>query len=239
MVNYQNGQIYKLWSPLGDMTYIGSTTQMLHKRLHSHKSKYKGGKLKAQSRLLFEEYGIENVRIELIENFPCNSKTVLHRKEGEYIRKTNCVNKYIAGRTKNEWIHDNLQDFTVKKQQYYQKNSEKIIKRNHDRYHANKTEINANKAEKILCKICNYNISKNNYNEHKISKKHLNNLKDHDHNKYLKLNAKANAKLQQYTKRNEQKKEKITCECGAVVSKGNLARHKRESKKHQNYIASS
>ena len=34
---------------------------------------------------------------------------------------------------------------------------------------------------------------------------------------------------------NEKKKVKVECECGSVVRKGDLTRHKK-SKKHQNYI---
>lgn len=35
---------------------------------------------------------------------------------------------------------------------------------------------------------------------------------------------------------NERKREKITCECGAVVSRTHMARHKNESKKHKKYL---
>jgi hypothetical protein len=32
---------------------------------------------------------------------------VLHRREGELIRSNNCVNKFIAGRTKQEYRDEN------------------------------------------------------------------------------------------------------------------------------------
>jgi hypothetical protein len=44
----------------------------------------------------------EDAYIELIEDFPCNSKKELHRQEGVYIRNNDCVNKCIAGRPKEE-----------------------------------------------------------------------------------------------------------------------------------------
>jgi len=37
-------------------------------------------------------------------------------------------------------------------------------------------------------------------------------------------------------KYNERKREKLTCECGAVVSRSHMARHKNESKKHKKYL---
>jgi hypothetical protein len=54
-----------------------------------------------------DEFGIENCKIELIENYPCNSKEELLKREGWYIKVTECVNKMVAGRTKQEWKQDN------------------------------------------------------------------------------------------------------------------------------------
>jgi hypothetical protein len=36
---------------------------------------------------IFDEFGVENCKIELVELFPCASKMELHKKEGEYIKK--------------------------------------------------------------------------------------------------------------------------------------------------------
>ncbi len=103
MPDYQNGKIYKLWSPQGeeDEIYIGSTTDKLYKRKASHKQKGN----KCQSKILFEKY--DDVRIEVIEEYPCNSKAELEKKEGEYIKKNKCLNKQIAGRTEQEYYQDN------------------------------------------------------------------------------------------------------------------------------------
>jgi hypothetical protein len=100
MPDYKNGKIYKLWSPEGDDIYIGSTIQPLYARLSAHKRK-----MKYSSKILFEKY--DDVRIELIECFPCDNKEQLNKKEGEYIRKLDCVNRNIAGRTKKEYNEDN------------------------------------------------------------------------------------------------------------------------------------
>lgn len=104
MVNYSNGKIYKIVPTNGDdICYIGSTTkQYLSQRMDSHRTKYKNWQKnnkieKASSVELFEKYGVENCKIVLIENFPCNTKDELEKREGEYIKTLNCINKRGAG----------------------------------------------------------------------------------------------------------------------------------------------
>ena len=96
MPDYKNGKIYKLWSPEGDDIYIGSTTQDLSRR----KAKHKHQNDVCKSTILYEKY--TDVRIELLEECPCDNREQLVKKEGEYIRNNNCVNKCIAGRTNKE-----------------------------------------------------------------------------------------------------------------------------------------
>lgn len=78
---YQNGKIYMIWSTEGDNKYYGSTTQTLSMRMAGHRLVYKKGN-KVSSSLLFDKYGIENCKIELVLNYPCNSKEELNKKEG-------------------------------------------------------------------------------------------------------------------------------------------------------------
>mgnify|MGYP003638483851 CR=1 FL=1 len=94
MPDYKNGKIYKLWSPEGDDIYIGSTTQDLARRKAKHKTD------KSKSTILYEKY--TDIRIELLEEYPCDNIEQLNKKEGEYIRNNNCVNRCIAGRTNKE-----------------------------------------------------------------------------------------------------------------------------------------
>ena len=51
---------------------------------------------------LFDDYGIENCSIVLIEACPCASSDEKRAKEGHYIKTLDCVNKNIAGRTNAE-----------------------------------------------------------------------------------------------------------------------------------------
>ena len=140
MPDYQNGKIYKLWSLEGDDIYIGSTTQSLAVRKAEHKRKDT-----CYSKILFEKY--DDVKIELIEEYPCKNKMELNKREGYYIRNNECVNKSIAGRTKKEYD-----------KKYREENKEKI----------------SEKRSQIITCECGCEISIRNLAQHKHSKKHIN-----------------------------------------------------------------
>ena len=42
---------------------------------------------------MFDEYGLDERKIELIEDYPCNSQEELLRREGHYIKNTDCANR--------------------------------------------------------------------------------------------------------------------------------------------------
>ena len=132
MPDYQKAKIYKIWSPSNNLVYYGSTTQTLPQRLAKHLGNYKcytkdNTKTNYMSSFKILEY--EDYKIELVEEYPCNNKHQLLRKEGEYIKENECVNMVVAGRTKKERaIID------------YQKNKEKYIKNATIRYETHKEE---------------------------------------------------------------------------------------------------
>ena len=106
---YSRGKIYKVVDAGCSKCYFGSTTEKLFNRLSKHKNIYKqylAGKRakndKTSTCILFEEFGMENCKIELVENYPCNSKEELNAGEGFYIKNNECVNKLVAGRTQKE-----------------------------------------------------------------------------------------------------------------------------------------
>ena len=128
MVNYNNGKIYKIEDLAGEMCYIGSTTkEKLCQRMVNHRAKYtlwKSGKTnKVIVYDIFDKYGVENCRIILIENCPCESKDQLTSREAHYIRTIACVNKYIPGRTQKEYQTEyselNKEAISRRKRQYY------------------------------------------------------------------------------------------------------------------------
>ena len=105
-MDYSNGKIYQLCSLLTNKIYIGSTIQSLNERLQEHKKGYKyfleGNGRKVYS---FKMLKYSDCFIELIEDYPCNSRKELERREGELqLQFINViVNKNIAGRTKQEY----------------------------------------------------------------------------------------------------------------------------------------
>jgi hypothetical protein len=146
MVNYSNGKIYKIESHLGDKIYIGSTTkQYLSQRMDQHRGDYKvwkNGKTgKTTSFELFNEYGVENCQIILLESCPCNTKDELISRESHYIKSLDCVNKKIEGRTKKEWLDDNKGSILEKNKVYYEVNKEKLNEQSKIYYQENKETI--------------------------------------------------------------------------------------------------
>jgi uncharacterized membrane protein YheB (UPF0754 family) len=73
---------------------------------------------------LFDEFGVENCKIELVELFPCNSKIELEQREGFYIKNNDCVNKTTAGRTQKEYREDNKEVLQEYFKKHYQDNKE-------------------------------------------------------------------------------------------------------------------
>ena len=115
MPDYQQGKIYKI--TCGDETYYGSTVMTLRERMWGHKSSYKRWKNgKNNDRYacfnLFDKYGFDNCPIELVEDYPCQTKKELLIREDWYMDNNDCINENAAHRTKEEYLE--------KKRQYRQ-----------------------------------------------------------------------------------------------------------------------
>lgn len=115
-MNYANGKIYKITG--SGMTYYGSTTQPLHKRLSCHKCK-----LNYSSKQIIE---LGNYDICLVELFPCKTKEELHMRERFYIENNECINKNTPLRTNKEWRIDNKEHLKETQKQWKNNNSNKI-----------------------------------------------------------------------------------------------------------------
>jgi len=119
---YQNGKIYKIVCNNTGRIYIGSTYKTLEERLDRHeidyKSHLKNGEMHYKTS--FDIIKDNNYKIELIKDYPCNNKKELEREEGLHQREAlfndnvNCVNKIIAGRTKQEYAEDRKNYFYEK-----------------------------------------------------------------------------------------------------------------------------
>lgn len=137
MSKYNRGKIYSIIAPNG-YCYIGSTIQSLSDRFTNHKSNFKrwidNRATKTSVYDLFIQSGPDNCKIELIENFPCDSRADLERREGEIIKNTKCINKVIAGRKSEEYRRDNAEILSKKFKEFYNKNKEEQIQRVKDYY---------------------------------------------------------------------------------------------------------
>jgi len=170
-MDYKNAKIYKITDIAYTKMYIGSTCQPLSKRFSNHKALFKlwkdGKKGKVTSYDLFDEFGIENCKIELIENFACNCKDELQKKEGEHIRNNDCVNKYIPCQTQKEYREANKDNIKDNKKKYYIDNKDNINEKQKKYREANKEKIKNNKKKYYIDNKDNINEKQKEYNAKK------------------------------------------------------------------------
>ena len=165
MVNYELGKIYTIRSSETVGVYVGSTCDNLAKRFGSHKSYYKTNKNLSISNIF--NYGIENAYIELLENYPCNSREELHKREGEQMRlMENCINKVkpCINHTSNDYCMCKVCNISI------QKNS--MINHKYSLIH----KTNIKNTDKYYCNYCN--VLLNSEGSHETSKIHLKKVKD-------------------------------------------------------------
>ena len=189
MVNYGNGKVYKIESHLGDKIYYGSTTKKyLSQRMDKHRNEYKrwleGKTNLIMSYKMFEQYGIENCKIILIENCSCESKDELTAREAYYIRNFDCVNKVVPGRTdkeyqvankdrRKEYLHQNKEKIQAQTRNYRETNKYNIKEQKRRAYEKNKDIISEQRKEKYNCE-CGSVCCRGAKSRHEKSKIHLN-----------------------------------------------------------------
>ena len=88
MNKYQNGKIYRLVNDMDIEIYIGCTYVSLTNRMYNHL-----GDCRRRPNTKLYQYmnriGKEHFSIILVENFPCNSKVELEKRERYWIDKMN------------------------------------------------------------------------------------------------------------------------------------------------------
>jgi len=208
---YKRGKIYVVKCKYDDsLIYVGSTICKLNKRFAEHRAD------KNCSLYQFVNDAWDNFYIELYEEYPCNNKKELEKREGEVIRLIGTINKSIPGRTKKEYREDNKEILAEKAKErrennkeilaeyikeYYENNKEKIAEQK-KKYRENNKEIIAEKEKKFREK-----------NKESISKKY----KEYYENNKEKIKEKA--------------KEKVKCDkCGSIVNRGDFSKHKKTKK---------
>ena len=181
-MDYSKTKIYKIWSTKGDKIYVGATTkEYLSERMTAHRHHYNKWKKqptrhsKLMSYDLFDEYGVENCFIELLEAKECSSKDEQKKIEGSYIRSLDCVNRNIPDRTRKEYYEVNKEQFRERNKRWTEENKEHITQWKKD---YKETYNIANKEyiyEKFICP-CSGRYSRYHKLRHERSIKHQNYL---------------------------------------------------------------
>lgn len=158
MINYQNGKIYTIRYKLNNnLIYVGSTVQPLCKRFNRHiKNSYNEKETCKLYTMMRETNDYNNWYIELYENYPCNNKEELCKKEGEIIRLIGTLNMYIAGRTLQDYKQEKRIEINNKNKEYYNK-----IK-----------DIKEEKNKQIIICDCGRSFRKDSLSKHLKSKIH-------------------------------------------------------------------
>ena len=175
MPDYKEGKIYKIWDTTFSSCYVGSTCETLSKRMTRHRDKYKqylqGRYPFITSFRLFNEFGCENCKIELLEPFPCNSRAELEAREGHHIRNTECVNRIQCGRTSKQYYLDTIDHHKKMGKEWREKNRELKIEQDTLYRQEHKEEIATKLKEQKRCE-CGCYVSLRNMATHKKSQKH-------------------------------------------------------------------
>lgn len=162
-IDYSMGKIYIIRSPNTEKVYLGSTVVALKKRFSQHKGHNNCKTIKLTTSKIVMDFG--DAYIELLENFPCENKEQLLKREGELIRATqNCVNyqkcygieaiteriqEYDRQRGKlehrkkanKEYIENNKDKISTQKREYRQNNNEKVKAEDKIKYQKNREKI--------------------------------------------------------------------------------------------------
>lgn len=148
---YDNGKIYSIRSHQTDKYYIGSSCVDLCKRLYCHRLQYKNFLNDKNAYVSsFEIIKYDDHYIEVIEDFPCNSKRELEKREGELQRqyKNDIVNHVYAHNTPEQYkeYHKQYNDKHKKQiaeycKQYNDEHKEQLAEYSKQYRDANKKKI--------------------------------------------------------------------------------------------------
>ena len=199
MPNYQNGKIYTIRCKSNpNLIYVGSTIQLLCKRIARHKFNSKC----LTNILLYKTINNnwDDWYIELFENYPCNNKEELHKREGQVIREIGTLNIVINKRTKEEYRNDYKEEIKEYQSKYREENKEKIKERD-KKYHEKNRDT-------ILDKHKDY----------------------YKNNKEILLEKNKIYREEKKEEIKKKRSEIIKCECGCEITKIHLKRHQKSKK---------
>ena len=207
---YKNGKIYKIWNSVNNDIYVGSTYSDLCKRMAKHRDALTVEKLQQRSLYkLMAELGKDKFHIELIEDYPCDNKEQLRKREGHFIRILGTLNMKIENRTRKERDDTNKDKIKQYMETYREEKKEHILHTAKEYRENNKDKI---KQYKIDNK--DYILAQN--------KEYYERTKEHkqEYQKSEKVKAWKNAKIE--------------CPCGGSYTNCHKAEHFKCAR-HQRY----
>ena len=203
---YEIGIIYQIYY-INDpkINYIGSSFNDINIRWKDHISdynKYLKDDRKPASTIYpyFKEFDIKNFEIRELKEYKVTCNTHLKMYEQLYINKYKPVNRINPfnilanvdrkNYQKQHYINHKDKKSEYSKQRYInnkeyfdnyvEENKEKIKEYKAQHYQKNKEKVAEYSKEKIICKICDKEVTKCKYNRHCKTKQHINNLKYKD-----------------------------------------------------------
>ena len=205
-IDYKKSIIYTIKT--GDNVYIGSTTNFTTRK-GRHKSSIYNQNCKEYNLKLYKTIRDNgwNWDMKPYKEYPCENRTQLIIEEERLRKELNAdLNMMCCGTglSKNE-----------QQKQYNFKNKDKISEQ--------RNEYNIKNKDKISEKQKEYKIK----NKDKISEQQK---QYYTVNKDKKTEQNKQYRIENKDKLLEQRKQKITCECGCVVSRSHLTRHKTSNK---------
>ena len=265
MNKYEFGVIYKITNSKNNEVYVGSTTMDIELRFVKHKCDAKTRPYVSKFYTFMNEEGVDNFDVEIVEEFPCESRKELEKREGEWIRKIGTLNQQIAGRTSQEYRKEfaeylkvfaieNKKKWKAENREHYLEKERGYKKTYREKY---KEQLQEKASTKVQCE-CGEQYTLSHKAEHMQSKKHQKYLGTFDEeeyknskkaeqikNQYEKQKDKLDEdKMREYKKKHyeknkeelsKQSKQRILCECGVEVCQGAYTRHCK-SQHHQNYL---
>jgi hypothetical protein len=188
MPDYSNGKIYNIRCKTDNTSiYVGSTTMTLAKRMAEHRYASYTNNIKILYSCVNGNW--DDWYIELYEEYPCENKEQLCRREGQITREIGTLNYEIAGRTRKEWGKENPDKVKLIAQRYRQNHREEALEaakqyniNNNDKVKERKKIYREEHKEEISAKRIAY------YNEVQSKNKEYINIKQREN--YAKRQAK-------------------------------------------------
>ena len=262
---YWNSKLYKITNSLNSEIYVGSSSIDLDQRMIKHKCFAKTKPDASKLHTFMNELGVEHFNIQLVEDYPCDCKEELFKREGEIIQEIGTLNEKIAGRTRaeygKEYSKNNRNKINKRRNERRKENPEKT-KEEYRKYGEQYRERHPEKIKewqttKVECE-CGGHYTLSHKAEHMSSKKHLKAMGTYNEEEYKQSKRCEKLKTQydkykdtideeqmkEHKKKSYEKhkdeysknsKERVICECGADICKGAYLRHCK-SKNHQNFL---